>query len=258
MKQVVLCSLAVVASGTALRASAASLNYTHTTNIYLSSPAVNVVIQAGAVAEALTVDATSVAVTLSTGETFTLTSPQSVSSSTTGSGGTLSRTCSSGTETDAITQTTGSETYTLTPTGWACTVNQAPHGTAAINQARQQWWAEYERQLNSSSAQSSSNSFTATSVSSPTTSTSPSVAPATSVISFGETEQAKNPVAAPVPLLTPRQLLISFVAKRLEERLKQRGISSTSPVYQRLLRRLKRWLDPFSSNAVGGPVGGHE
>jgi hypothetical protein len=66
------------------------------------------------------VNAASVAVTLSAGETLILTSPQSLSSATTGSGGGLSQTCVSGTETEAIAQSSGSETYTFTPTGSAC------------------------------------------------------------------------------------------------------------------------------------------
>ena len=103
-----------------LPAYAASLIYSNNTNIDLTTPGITLVIQAPSVADGLTVNAASVAVTLSAGETFTLTSPQSLSSFTIGSGGSLSQTCVSGTETEAIVQSAGSETYTLTPTGSAC------------------------------------------------------------------------------------------------------------------------------------------
>ena len=106
-------------------ANAAALTYSSNANIYLSTPQLTLVIQAVSSADGLTVNAASVAVTLSAGETFTLTSPQSLSSSTVGSGGGLSQTCVSGTETEAIAQASGSETYTLTPAGSAC-VSHAP------------------------------------------------------------------------------------------------------------------------------------
>jgi len=120
--EVIIFLLVALASCLTLRADAASLMYANATNIYLSSPEITLTIQAGSAADAIVVNATSVAVTLSgsTGATFTLISPQALTSSTVGGGGSLSQTCSSGIETDAITQTSNSETYTLTPTGSAC------------------------------------------------------------------------------------------------------------------------------------------
>lgn len=128
--EVALCLVFALLSSIAIHVEAASLSYSTATNIYLSSAGFALSIQPGSLADNLAVNATSVAITLSssTGGTFTLTSPQALSSSTVGSGGSLSQTCSSGIETDTITQTSNSETYTLTPTGSACVTPQSQSG----------------------------------------------------------------------------------------------------------------------------------
>jgi hypothetical protein len=125
-KKIILVLLVILSCTRAFYANAASLNYSNNTNIYLSTPAITLVIQSSSAADGLTVNATNLVVTMSTGETFTLISPQSLSYTTTGSGGALSQTCSSGTETVVITQTSSSETYTLTLTGSACVVAAPP------------------------------------------------------------------------------------------------------------------------------------
>ena len=98
------------------------LNYSADTTISLSSPAINLTIKSGSVADSLVVSASNIAVTLSssTGGTFTLTSPQSLGSSRSGGPAGDSYSCSSGIQTATITQTSGSATYTLTPNGSAC------------------------------------------------------------------------------------------------------------------------------------------
>lgn len=134
--------------------------------------------------------------------------------------------------------------------------NATAHGAAAANQARQQWWAEYEAQLNSSNRSSSSSSPSSESSSSSTSSTSSSISSATpssvstttsatspsngSITSSNENGLSENVSATPTLAMTPRQLLVSFVTKRLEERLKRQGITLTSAVYQRLVKRLQR------------------
>jgi hypothetical protein len=130
ISRIVLFLSLTLALGGAFHTDAASLTYTNTTNIYLSSPGITLTIQGGSLADGLVVNAKSVSVIMSntTGGTFTLASSQNLSSSTVGSGGTLSQTCSSGIETDTITQTSGSETYTLTPTGSACSVPSSGGG----------------------------------------------------------------------------------------------------------------------------------
>jgi hypothetical protein len=111
-----------ISSLLAMSAYAAPLNYTANENIVITSPAVNLTIQAGSVADSVVVSDTSLTVILSstTGGTFVITSPQALNISTSGSGGTFTQVCSTGTETETITQTSSSETYTLTPSGSAC------------------------------------------------------------------------------------------------------------------------------------------
>lgn len=111
-------------------ARAASLTYSAPATLILTSPAVNLTVNAGSVADSVIVKATSVVISLSssTGGTFTLTSPEALSSSTTGSGGSDAQSCSGGAETDTITQSSASETYTLTPTGSACTTSSGGGG----------------------------------------------------------------------------------------------------------------------------------
>src|ERR1700694_5462268 len=114
-------TLAAAISGF-LIAHAAPLNYSADTATSLTSPAINLTIKSGSVADSLVVSASNIAVTLSssTGGTFTLTSPQSLGSSRSGGPAGDSYSCSSGIQTATITQTSGSATYTLTPNGSAC------------------------------------------------------------------------------------------------------------------------------------------
>jgi hypothetical protein len=109
-------------------ARAAALNYSNDTNITLSSPSITLVIKAGSVAEGLVVNAGNIEVTLSAGESFTVTSPQSLTNSASGGVGAVTASCSAGTETNVVAQQSGTGTYTLTPTGSACVFHASGSG----------------------------------------------------------------------------------------------------------------------------------
>jgi hypothetical protein len=113
----------VLLAGSTRTQASAPLNYSADTTISLTTPAVNLTIKSGSVADQIIVNSGNVAITMSssTGGTFALTSPQSLGSSISGSGGTVDFSCSSGIQTATITQTSNSATYTLTPSGSACT-----------------------------------------------------------------------------------------------------------------------------------------
>ncbi len=119
---------------------ASPVTFSNDTTLALSSPAINLTALSGSVADSLTVNAGTVVVSMSatTGGTFVLTSPQSLTVGTSGSGGTVLQTCSSGTETETITQSSSSETFTFTPTGSACSgIPGAPTiGTATAGNAQ--------------------------------------------------------------------------------------------------------------------------
>lgn len=141
---------------------AAPLSYPNNASVYLSSPQITLIIQAGSEADSLVVNATSVSVTLSTSTdgTFTLTSPQALSSSTVGSGGSLSQVCSSGTETDTITQTSGSEAYTLTPTGSACSQPTSGGGAGGGSVSTGGGGSAYDLAVNGGAATTAATSVT--------------------------------------------------------------------------------------------------
>ncbi len=98
------------------------VSFTANTPIPLTSAGISLTVISGSMADSVVVNAGNIVVSMSssTGGTFTITSPQSITVSTGGSGGSDSVSCYIGTETDVITQSSGSEVFTLTPSGSAC------------------------------------------------------------------------------------------------------------------------------------------
>jgi uncharacterized repeat protein (TIGR01451 family) len=138
MKRVLFAALAFAVVALTSRAIAAPLTYSANQAISLTSPAITLTIASGSVADSVVVNATSVAVTMSasTGGTFVVSSPQTLTVTTSGTGGTASVSCSGGgggTQTATITQSSGSETYTLTPSGNACFASGGSVPTAQLN-----------------------------------------------------------------------------------------------------------------------------
>lgn len=106
-------------------ASAAPLTYTYPTTLSLDSPAVNLVVASGSVADSVVVNATSVfvAMSASTGGTFTLTaSTTDLALSASAGGGSSPTSCTNKIASTTISQSSGSATYTIAPTGTQCSV----------------------------------------------------------------------------------------------------------------------------------------
>lgn len=98
-----------------------------TTTVSLVSPAIDLTIASGSVADILVIssDTVTIGMSSSTGGTFLLLSPQIISTSTTGTLGAITSTCSGGIFSISIAQPVATATYTLMPTGSVCLDNNS-------------------------------------------------------------------------------------------------------------------------------------
>ena len=116
-------------------AHAAQLNFATNETFHTTSPAANLTVAAGSVADGLQINASNLVVTISatTGGSFTVFSSASDFSVTPGGGGSSQPyTCTAGVASTTITQASGSASYTIVPTGTPCTTPSSTPGIVSF------------------------------------------------------------------------------------------------------------------------------